>query len=88
MQNQAEGREGHMMTVREYANQQKISENSARKRLERKVKLGYMRRMRGPDHKYVYFDKPPEMKWHDPFNLVDRKPKTEDCKPEIKALET
>jgi hypothetical protein len=77
-----------MMTVAQYAKKQKISENSARKRLERKVKLGYMRRMRGPDHKYVYFDKPPEMKWHDPFNLINRKPKAEDYKLKTEALET
>lgn len=77
-----------MITVREYATKQKISENSARKRLERKVKLGYMRRMRGSDHKYVYYDKPPEMKWHDPFNLINRKLKNEDWKLNEVSLKT
>ena len=77
-----------MMTVAQYAKKQKISENSARKRLERKVKLGYMVRIRGADHKYAYYDKPVEIRWHDPFNLINRKPKTEDCKFETEALET
>jgi hypothetical protein len=70
-----------MMTVMQYAKKNKISENSARKRLERKVKLGYMVRIRGDDHKYVYYDKPAEIRWHDPFNRINCKPKTE-------ALET
>jgi hypothetical protein len=78
-----------MMTVMQYAKKNKISENSARKRLERKVKLGYMVRIRGDDHKYVYYDKPAEIRWHDPFNKIKNcKPKAEDYKLKTEALET
>jgi hypothetical protein len=58
-----------MITVEQYAKKNKVSENSARKRLQRKVLEGYMFKMRGPDNRFVYHDKPlVTIKWHDPFN--------------------
>ena len=71
-----------MITVREYAKKNKVSENSARKRLEHKVEVGYMLKKRGPDNRFIYYDKPPAVKWHDPFNRI------KDCKPKTEALET
>jgi hypothetical protein len=60
-----------MITVEQYAKKNKVSENSARKRLQRKVLDGYMLKKRGPDNCFVYHDKPPvTIKWHDPFNKI------------------
>jgi hypothetical protein len=60
-----------MITVEQYAKKNKVSENSARKRLQRKVLDGYMFKMRGPDNRFVYHDKPlVTIKWHDPFNKI------------------
>jgi hypothetical protein len=73
----------NMITVEQYAQRNRISENSARKRLQRKVLEGYMFKMRGPDNRFVYHDKPlVTIKWHDPFNRI------KDCKPKTEVLET
>jgi len=72
-----------MITIRDYAKKHKISEKTARRQLDRMVERGEMERLRGPNNLFLYKEKPttPAIKWHDPFNRINCKPKTE-------ALET
>jgi hypothetical protein len=62
-----------MFTIKEYAEQRKISERNARKQLDRKVEIGALLRKRG-SHCYMYYDAAPTpaFNWHDPFNKIRR----------------
>jgi DeoR/GlpR family transcriptional regulator of sugar metabolism len=68
-----------MTTIRDYAKKHKISEKTARRQLDRMVERGEMERLRGPNNLFLYKEKPktPAIKWHDPFNRINCKPKTE-----------
>ena len=60
-----------MITIREYAQQNNISLKMARHRLEKQVEEGTMIKKRGRE--YMYFETTPmTIRWHDPFNLVER----------------
>lgn len=61
-----------MTTIREYAQQKKISLKMARHRLEKQVEEGTMIKKRGRE--YMYFEVTPVIyRWHDPFNLIERR---------------
>ena len=68
-----------MITIRDYAKKKKFSEKTARRQLDRMVERGEMERLRGPNNLFLYKEKPttPAIKWHDPFNKINCKPKTE-----------
>lgn len=60
-----------MMTVRDFAREKKVSLKVARTRLENLEAKGLMRRLRGPNNLYLYYEtKPVPVKWHDPFNKI------------------
>lgn len=60
-----------MLTVRDFARAKKVSLKVARTRLENLEAKGLMRRMRGPNNLYLYYEvKPMQIKWHDPFNKI------------------
>ena len=62
-----------MFTVRDFARAKKVSLKVARTRLENLAAKGLMRRMRGPNNLYLYYEvKPMQIKWHDPFNRIER----------------
>ena len=62
-----------MMTVRDFAKAKKVSLRVARTRLENLEAKGLMRRLRGPNNLYLYYEtKPVEIRWHDPFNRIER----------------
>ena len=63
-----------MMTIKDFAKKKKISMKAARSRLDRQVEAGLMTRRRGPSNMFVYYDViPTTVKWHDPFNLIERR---------------
>jgi hypothetical protein len=62
-----------MFTVRDFAKAKKVSLRVARTRLENLEAKGLMRRLRGPNNLYLYYEtKPVPVKWHDPFNRIER----------------
>lgn len=63
-----------MMTIKDFAKKKKISMKMARHRLERLVEEGLMQRKKGPCNVYLYYDVvPTTFRWHDPFNLIERR---------------
>jgi len=63
-----------MMTIKDFAKKKKISMKMARHRLERQVEEGLMQRKKGPCNVYLYYEITPRtFRWHDPFNLVERR---------------
>jgi DeoR/GlpR family transcriptional regulator of sugar metabolism len=56
-----------MITVKEHAKKNNISERTARKQLEHLIKIGKLVRTRGPNNMFTYYE-PKIMRWHDPFN--------------------
>ncbi len=63
-----------MMTIKDFAKKKKISMKMARHRLERQVEEGLMQRKKGPCNVYLYYDViPTTFRWHDPFNLIERR---------------
>jgi hypothetical protein len=63
-----------MITIKEYAQQKKISMKAARCRLDRQVKAGVMAKKRGPSNLHLYYEVTPmNFRWHDPFNLGERR---------------
>jgi hypothetical protein len=62
-----------MFTLKEYAEQRKISEPTARKQLDRKIVIGSLLRKR-EQNGFMYYEKPllPAFNWHDPFNKTIR----------------
>ena len=64
-----------MMTIKDFAKKKKISLKAARSRLDRQVEAGLMIKKRGPSNMFLYYDAVPAVtyKWHDPFNLIERR---------------
>ena len=63
-----------MMTIKDFAKKKKISLKAARSRLDRQVEAGLMIKKRGPSNMFLYYDAVPvAYKWHDPFNLIERR---------------
>jgi hypothetical protein len=60
-----------MITHKDYARQKNLTLKQARVELERKISEGLMVRKRNKGF-YLYCDTTP-FKWHDPFNLIERR---------------
>ena len=62
-----------MMTIKDFAKKKKISLKAARSRLDRQVEAGVMAKKKGPANMFLYYEVvPTTIKWHDPFNLIER----------------
>jgi DNA-binding Lrp family transcriptional regulator len=61
-------------TIKDFAREKKISPKAARSRLDRMVERGLMVKRRGLRAEFVYQAvQPVEVRWHDPFNLIERR---------------
>lgn len=62
-----------MMTAQEFAKKKKMSIKMARNRLKVLEADGLMRKQIGPSGLHLYYEvKPMCIKWHDPFNRIER----------------
>ena len=63
-----------MITAQDFAKKKKVSIKVARSRLAELEAEGLMRKKIGPSGLYLYYEvKPMNIKWHDPFNRIERR---------------
>jgi len=57
-----------MITIRQYAEQNQLSDRTARKQLDRMVLLGKLVKEKRTSNFYTYYEPRQDVRWHDPFN--------------------